>query len=164
MGCYAKFDADERNATAAEDGAMGDNDRDGNDNDKSCGCGGDDNDRRVEGHLDQRNCSAAANGADGEAARLTCAATVSSSAGAVGPRARSDACTRDAGSGGGGGGGGGSGNGYDGDDDDNEINSAMLYSLQSSFHSIFVRSVLEQQLNAATLSMSPTKWKELLEI
>jgi len=108
--------------------------------------------------------AAAANSTDGEAVRLTCAATGSSSAGAVGPHARSDACTRDAGSGGGGGGGSGSGTGYDDDDDDNEINSAMLYSLQSSFHSFFVRSVLEQQLNAATLSMSPTKWNELLEI
>ena len=72
-----------------------------------------------------------------------CAATGSSSAGAVGPHARSDARVRDGEHGGGGSGnggsggsgGGGSGNGYD-DDNDDEINSAMLYLLQSSFHSV----------------------------
>jgi len=79
---------------------------------------------------------AAANGADGEAARSACVATGSSSAGTVGPRARSDARARDAEHGGDG------GDGYDNDDgDDDEINSAMLYSLQSSFHRVFVRSV-----------------------
>ena len=57
-----------------------------------------DDDRRVEEHLGHRNHGAisallgplavAVNGADGEVARLACAATGLSSAGAVGPRAR----------------------------------------------------------------------------
>ena len=79
----------------------------------------------------------AVNDADREAARLVCAATGSSSAGAVGPHARSDARARDAGCRGGG---GGSGDGYD-DDVEDEINSAMFNSLQSSFHSVSVRSL-----------------------
>ena len=95
------------------------------DDDESCGGGGDDDDDgRVKEHLGHRNrgtmallgpLAAAANGTDGEAARSACAATGSSSAG---------------------------GNGYNNNDDnDNEINSAMLYSLQSSFHSASVRSL-----------------------
>jgi len=128
---------------------------------KSCGGGDDDDNGRVEKHLGHRNrgtisallgpLAAAANSADGEAVRLACAATGSSSAGAVGPRARSNARVRDAGHGGGSGGsssgssggsgGGGSGDGYSDDNDDNEINSAMLYLLQSSFHSVSVRSL-----------------------
>ena len=70
--------------------------------------------------------AATVNGTDGEAVRLACAATGSSSAGAVGPHARSDARARDAGRRGGGGGsgsggsdgGGSSGDGYDDDGDD----------------------------------------------
>ena len=54
-----------------------------------------------------------------------CAVTESLSAGTVGPRAHSGAHTGDTRHGGGGG-----GDKYD-DDDDYEINSAMLYSLQS---------------------------------
>ena len=75
---------------------------------------------------------------------MACVATRLSSAGVVGPRARSNAGARDAGHGGGSGGGGsgdgGSGDGYD-DNDNDEINSAMLYSLQSSFHSVSMRSL-----------------------
>jgi len=82
--------------------------------------------------------AAAANGADGEAARLVCAATGSLSAGAVGPRTRSNARARDAGRRGGG---SGSRDGYDDNDDNDEINSAMLYLLQSSFHSVSMRSL-----------------------
>ncbi len=110
-------------------------DDDDDDNNESCGSGGNDDNRRVEEHLGHRNraailallgpFAAAANGINGEAARSACAATGSSSAGAVGPRARSDARAGDARHGGGGG-----GDIYN-DDDDYEINSAMLYSLQS---------------------------------
>ncbi len=142
---------------------MGDNDRGGggmgapptwreddDGDDESCGGGGDDNGGQVKEHLGQRSrgaisallgpLAAAANCADGEAARSGRAVTGSSSAGAVGPCACSDARARDAGRGGGGGG-SSSGDGYDDDDDDDEKNSTMLYSLQSSFHSVFVRSL-----------------------
>ena len=131
-------------------GRAPDEEEDDDEDIESCGGGGDDDDGRVEEHLSHRNHGAilallgplvaAANSADGEAVRSACAATGSSSAGAVGPRARSDARARDAGRGDG----GGSGDGYDdddNDDDDDKINSAMLYLLQSSFHSVSVRSL-----------------------
>jgi len=126
-------------------------DNDNND-DESCGGSGDDDDDDdddgwVKKHLGHRNRGAisallrplvaAANGADGEAAKSACAATGSSSAGAVGPRARSDARARDSGRRGGG---GGSGDGYDNDNND-KINSTMPYLLQSSFHRASVRSL-----------------------
>ena len=97
--------------------------------------------------------AAAANITDGEAARSACAATGSSFASAVGPHTHSDAHARDAGHGGGGGGGGGGsggGNGYE-DDDDDKINSAMLYLLQSSFHSVSVCSLSGTTLTPATI-------------
>jgi hypothetical protein len=132
-------------------GRAPDEEEDDDDDDESCGGGSDNDNGRVEEHLGHRNrgaisallgpLTAAANGADGEVARLACAATGSSSVGTVGPRARSDAHARDAGHGGGG---GGNGDGYDDDYDDDyddEINSTMLYSLQSSFHSVSVRSL-----------------------
>jgi len=77
-------------------------DDDDDDKYESCGGGGDDDNRRVEEHLGHRNHGAisallgplavAVNGADGEAARLACAATGLSSAGAVGPRTRTWFC------------------------------------------------------------------------
>ena len=129
-----------------------DEEDDVDDDDKSCGGGRYNDNGQVEEHLGHRNRGAilallglliaAANSADGEAAWSACAATWPSSAGTVGPRAHSDAHARDAGCGGGSGGSGG-GSSCDGsdDDDNNEINSTMLYSLQSSFHSISVRSL-----------------------
>jgi len=141
-------------------GRAPDEEEDDDDDDESCGGGGGNDNERVEEHLGHRiygaisallgPLAAAANCAVREAARSACATTGLLSASAVGPRARSDAHARDAGRGGGG---GSSSDGYDNDDDDNddEINSAMLYSLQSSFHSVSVRSLSGTALTPTTI-------------